>query len=74
MDLDQVKSSQDRDTVSKIYKWSVSQATAEGIDQIANWDKHSPWHNSLFVHHSTGKRWVVYLPDQAWAGEVRVIP
>ena len=74
MDLDQVKSSQDRDTVSKIYSWSVSQAAAEGIDQIANWDKHSPWQNSLFVHHSTGKRWIVYLPDQAWAGEVRVMP
>lgn len=38
-----------------------------------NWDAHSPWHNTKFVSLETGEHWVVYLADQAWSGEVKVL-
>jgi hypothetical protein len=65
-----VRNTKQRQEVLEIYRWSLAQTEFE---QIPNWDATSTWHNSLFRDSATGKQWVVYLADQAWPGEVRVV-
>lgn len=68
-----VRSTRDRAEVRRIYQWSVAQVGLGFVEQVPNWDRASTWHNSLFRNLATGKQWVVYLDDQAWPGEVRLV-
>lgn len=69
----EVRNTKMRDEVLEVYWWSVGQAHLEHLEQVANWDRDSPWQNSLFRDLTSGKQWVVYLADQAWPGEVRLV-
>jgi hypothetical protein len=69
----EVCNTKQRDEVLEVYRWSVGQAHLNHLEQVANWDGDSPWQNSLFRDLTTGKQWVVYLADQAWPGEVRLV-
>jgi hypothetical protein len=68
-----VLNTKQRQEVSDIYRWSIDQARQGLLQQIPNWDTGSTWHNALFRDLASGKQWVVYLADQAWPGEVRLV-
>ena len=68
-----VRNTKQRQEVQEIYRWSVTQAGLGQLEQIPDWDTASTSHNSLFRDVATGKQWVVYLSDQAWPGEVRLV-
>jgi hypothetical protein len=68
-----IRNTKQRHEVLEIYRWSVAQAERGLAEQLSNWDTDSTWHNSLFRELATGKQWVVYLADQAWPGEVRLV-
>ena len=69
----EVRNTKQRDEVLEVYRWSVGQAHLSHLEQVAKWDSDSPWQNSLFRDLTSGKQWVVYLADQAWPGEVRLV-
>ena len=69
----EARNTKQRQEVLEIYRWSLAQAELGAIEQLPNWDAASTWHNSLFRDLSNGKQWVVYLADQAWPGEVRLV-
>ena len=62
-----------REKVEEVFRESVSGVNNGVIRQTENWDASSPWCNSHFVCLVCGRAWVVYLPDQAWPGEVKVL-
>jgi hypothetical protein len=68
-----IRNTSKRQDVTDVYRWSLAQADRGLVEQVPNWDAASTWHNSLFRELATGRQWVVYLPDQAWPGEVRLI-
>jgi len=68
-----IRNTEERPEVLEIYRWSVVQAELGLAEQLSNWDTDSTWHNSLFRELATGRQWVVYLADQAWPGEVRLV-
>ncbi|HQH29246.1 MAG TPA: hypothetical protein PLP17_17765 [Oligoflexia bacterium] len=63
----------ERDKVKEAFRQSVFEVNAGVVRQTDNWDAGSPWCNSHFVCLVCGRAWVVYLPDQAWPGEVKVL-
>ena len=68
-----VRNTKQRQAVQEIYRWSVAKAGLGQLEQIPDWDTASTWQNSLFRDLAAGKQWVVYLSDQAWPGEVRLV-
>ena len=68
-----IRNTKQRQEVLDTYRWSVAQAEKGQIEQLPNWDTASTWHNSFFRDLGTGQQWVVYLADQAWPGEVRLV-
>lgn len=68
-----VLNTQRRQEVLEIYRWSVAQVASGAVEEVAGWDCASSWHNSLFREQASGRQWVVYLPDHAWPGEVRLL-
>ena len=69
----EIRNSRDRKVVAEVYRWSRAGAISGSIEERQNWDRSSSWHNSLFRDLDTGRQWVVYLADQAWPGEVRLV-
>ena len=69
-----IRSTNQRDEVADILRWSLALAERGLAEHTPNWDTQSTWQNSLFRELATGRWWVVYLADHAWAGEVLVIP
>ena len=69
----EIRNTRDRRDVLEIYRWSIAQSLRGDCQQVPHWDAGSPWHNTLFHHRASGKQWVVYLADQAWPGEVRLL-
>ena len=59
--------------VVDVYRWSLDQTQRGLVEHLPNWDATSTWHNSLFRELATGRQWAVYLADQAWPGEVRLV-
>lgn len=60
--------------VEDVHRRSIQLKNQGKVDEILQWDKvRSATYNILFTHKATGLRWVVYLPDQAYPGEVRVL-
>ena len=68
-----VRGTTSRAEVQRIYDWSREQVALGFVQEHKNFDTASPWHNSKFTHATSPLEWVVYLPDQAWSGEVRLI-
>jgi hypothetical protein len=68
-----VRNTNRRSEVLEIYRWSVAEAELGHVQQLPDWDATSTWHNSLFRDLAAGQQWVVYLPDHAWPGEVRLV-
>jgi hypothetical protein len=68
----EIQNTKDRKKVELIRKLSIQLVNEGKATEIKNWESPSPWHNSKFTETSTGKAWVIYLPDQAWDGEVKV--
>jgi len=68
-----IHSTSDRARVLATYEWSMAQAALGHLQESLNWDPRSKWHNSHFLDPEGGRSWVVYLPDHAWSGEVRVL-
>ena len=69
----QVKNTKQRHEVLATYQWSLGQVSLGHVEQITNWDSSSTWQNSHFRELSTNLKWVVYLADHAWPGEVLLI-
>jgi hypothetical protein len=69
----EVRNSKQRQEVLDSYRWSLAQTDRGLVEHIPNWDASSPWHNAFFREVATGKQWVVYLADQGWPGEVRLV-
>ena len=69
----EITNTKDRSKVQAIWKWSMQLVNQGKAEEIKNWEKKCPWHNSKFREIATKKQWVVYLPDQAWSGEVKLI-
>src|SRR5262245_7942061 len=69
----EIRNTRERAEVLKIYQWSIAQVAIGLVGEVQNWDRGSTWHNSLFRDLETGKQWAVYLADQAWPGEVRLV-
>lgn len=68
-----IKETKERKIVNQTYKWSIEAVNEGTVEEIKNWDKGSPFHNSKFRDLNTGKEWLIYQPDQAWPGEVRFV-
>jgi hypothetical protein len=68
-----IRATAKRQEVEEAYEWSRSQVLAGSVDEHLNYDASSPWHNSHFRHRESGAAWLIYLPDQAWPGEVRLL-
>ncbi len=68
-----IESTRDRAKVESLRKHSISLVIQGLVEEHRNWDAKSPWHNSKYVEKATGKQWVIYLPDHAWSGEVKVL-
>ena len=73
MELHQIVASKDREQVAETHEFSRGGVSSEELVEDVDWDAESPWLNSRFTHLETGKRWIVYLADQAWPSEVRVL-
>ena len=59
--------------VQRILQASAALVQDGKAEEELNWDPNSPWHNSKYTDLETGFQWVVYLPDHAFPGEVKVI-
>lgn len=68
-----VRCTTSRAEVERIYDWSLEQVALGFVQEHKNFEPASHWHNSKFTHTTSRLEWVVYLPDQAWSGEVRLI-
>jgi len=68
-----IENTRDRAKVESLRKHSLSLVNQGLAEEHQNWDIKSPWHNSKYVEKATGNQWVIYLPDQAWPGEVKVL-
>ncbi len=68
-----IHATRERQHVQVAFDWSRGQAEAGVLAETKNWDAVSTWHNSHFLDPKTGSSWVIYLPDQAWSGEVRML-
>lgn len=71
--MEKISNTKNRDQVAHFWKCSISLVTEGKAEEVKNWDSNSPWHNSKFRDLSTNVEWVVYLADQAWPGEVRIL-
>ena len=71
--LVKITNTKDRALVEEIWRFSRSLVADGKAEEVKNWDAKSPWHNSRFKVASTNLEWIVYLSDQAWSGEVRVL-
>lgn len=69
----EIRNTKLREEVQEVYQWSLAQTALGQLEQIPNWDTASTWHNAWFRDAVSRKQWVVYLPDQAWPGEVRLV-
>jgi hypothetical protein len=68
-----IQNTKDRRKVESIKEWSLALAQEGKAGETLNWDKNSTWHNSKFKNIESGQEWVIYLPDHAWPGEVKII-
>lgn len=68
-----VENTRDRKKVEAIRKWSIQLVLEGKLSEVKNWDDSSTWHNSKFVDSSENVEWIIYLPDQAWSGEVKIL-
>ncbi len=68
-----VCSTTNRRIVEKIRKYSESMVREGLVTEVKNYDEMSTWHNSKYECLSTNREWVVYLPDHAFGGEVKLI-
>jgi len=68
-----IKETKERKIVIQAYEWSIEAVNNGTVEEIKNWDQKSPFHNSKFRDLNTGKEWIIYLPDQAWPGEIKLV-
>jgi hypothetical protein len=68
-----IRSTRDRAEVERVRMVSLDLLNAAALERVKDWDSISTWHNEKFRHEPTGAEWVIYLPDQAWPGEVKVL-
>tara|TARA_B100001093_G_scaffold495511_1_gene540083 strand:- start:479 stop:721 length:243 start_codon:yes stop_codon:yes gene_type:complete len=74
MDLRFIRNTKSRQQVQDVIKKSIELKNQGLVQEIKNWDKNNlDKYNSLYTHNQTGKKWVIYLPDHAYSGEVKVL-
>jgi len=62
-----------RAKVEAIRLFSTQLVIAGKVKESMNWDAKSHWHNSKYIDLVNEQEWVIYLADQAFSGEVRVL-
>ena len=67
------ENTRDRAKVEAMRSMSVRLVAEGKAEKIDNWDAQSPWYNTKFIDLESGDQWVVYLADQAWSGEVKLL-
>ena len=73
-DLKFVKNTCSGKRVHEAIKKTMQLKNQDKVSEIKNWDEENPSkYNSLFIHKKTGLKWVIYLPDHAYQGEVKII-
>jgi hypothetical protein len=60
-------------TAERIRIYSENMVLDGFVTEVKNFDTGSTWHNSKYKCLSTNREWVVYLPDHAFGGEVKVV-
>jgi hypothetical protein len=59
--------------VERIRLYSTGLVSEGAATEVKNFDIKSTWHNSKYKCATTGREWVVYLPDNAFGGEVKLL-
>jgi hypothetical protein len=62
-----------RQLVERIRQYSERLVSEGSATEVRNYNSKSTWHNSKYTCTDTKREWVVYLPDHAFGGEVKIL-